>query len=133
MALPKIDLPMMEMTLPSSGEIIKYRPFTVKEEKILLVAQESQDPQQEVLAAKQVVNNCLIDKDITELAMFDLEFVLLTMRSKSIDNKLEFRITDPETKEDVEVELNLDEMSLVLDDNHTNRIKVNDEYYLILK
>ena len=124
---------MMEMVLPSSGEKIKYRPFTVKEEKILLVAQESQDPEQEILAAKQVVNNCLIDKDINELAMFDLEFVLLTMRSKSIDNKLEFRITDPDTSESVEVELNLDEMKLVEDANHTNRIKVNDEYFIILK
>jgi len=72
MGLPKIDLPIYELTLPSTGEILKYRPFTVKEEKVLLVAQEADDPMQELLAAKQVVNNCVIDKDISSLAMFDL-------------------------------------------------------------
>ena len=64
--LPKIDLPIFEATLPSTEERIKYRPFTVKEEKILLVAQEAEDPSQEMIAARQVVNNCLIDKDISE-------------------------------------------------------------------
>jgi len=133
MALPKIDLPILEMELPSTGEKIKYRPFTVKEEKILLVAQESKDPEQEVLAAKQVVNNCLIDKEITDLAMFDLEFVLLTMRSKSIDNNIEFRLTDPDTEEQITVNLDLDEVKLVKPEGHSNKIKINDEYYLFLK
>ena len=133
MALPKIDLPILEMELPSTGEKIKYRPFTVKEEKILLVAQESKDPEQEVLAAKQVVNNCLIDKEITDLAMFDLEFVLLTMRSKSIDNNIEFRLTDPDTEEQITVNLDLDEAKLVKPKGHSNKIKINDEYYLFLK
>ena len=62
MALPKIDLPIFEMELPSTGEKIKYRQYTVKEEKILLVAQESKEPAAEILAMKQVVNNCLLDK-----------------------------------------------------------------------
>ena len=61
MALPKIDLPIFELELPSTGDKIKYRQYTVKEEKILLVAQESKDPGAEILAMKQVVNNCLID------------------------------------------------------------------------
>jgi hypothetical protein len=77
MGLPKIDLPIYELTLPSTGETIKYRPFTVKEEKVLLVAQEADDPMQELLAAKQVVNNCLFDVDVATLAMFDLEFLIL--------------------------------------------------------
>lgn len=134
MALPKIDLPIFELTLPSTGEKVKYRGFTVKEEKILLVAQESKDPEQEVLASKQVVNNCLIDKDISELAMFDLEYVLLILRSKSVDNTITFNIKDPDTEESVTLELDIDEgLSLTRDPEHTNEVKINDEYTLFLK
>jgi len=61
MSLPKIDLPIFELELPSTGKKVKYRPFTVKEEKILLVAQESKEPEQTILSVKQIVNNCLID------------------------------------------------------------------------
>jgi len=90
MGLPKIDLPIYELTLPSTGETIKYRPFTVKEEKVLLVAQEADDPMQELLAAKQVVNNCLFDVNVATLAMFDLEFLILNLRSKSVSNETKF-------------------------------------------
>ena len=65
MGLPKIDLPIFELELPSTGEKIKYRPFTVKEEKILLVAQESNDASQEIMAVKQVVNNCLMEIEVS--------------------------------------------------------------------
>jgi len=64
MSLPKIDLPLFELKLPSTGEKIKYRGFTVKEEKILLVAQQSDDPEQEILATKQIINNCIVDVDV---------------------------------------------------------------------
>jgi len=133
MALPKIDLPIFELTLPSTGEKIKYRSFTVKEEKILLVAQESKDPSQEILATKQVVNNCLIDKDVSDLAMFDLEFILLTLRSRSVDNTITFNVVDPETKENVSLTLDLDSVSLLRDDNHSKEIAINSEYKLFLK
>ena len=85
MSLPKIDLPIFEMVLPSSGKPIKYRPFTVKEEKILLVAQESKEPTQEIMAVKQIVNNCLPEIDVETLPMFDLEYVMLVLRSRSVD------------------------------------------------
>ena len=98
MALPKIDLPILELTLPSSGEKVKYRPFTVKEEKILLIGQASEDPMQEMLAAKQVINNCLIDVDVSELAVFDLEYVLLVLRARSVNNIVEFNIKDSDTE-----------------------------------
>ena len=133
MALPKIDLPIFELTLPSSGEKIKYRPFTVKEEKILLVAQESKDQTQEVLATKQVVNNCLIDKDVSDLAMFDLEYILLTLRSRSVDNTITFNVIDPETKENVSLTLDLDSVSLLRDDAHSNEVAINGDYKLFLK
>lgn len=133
MALPKIDLPISEIILPSNGEKVKYRPFSVAEEKVLLVAQESGDAEQEVLAMKQIINNCLIDKDVEELALFDFEYVYLTLRSKSVDNVAQFVITDPDTKEKVELELDLQEIDFVRDERHTREIKVNDEYTLILK
>lgn len=133
MALPKIDLPIFELALPSSGEKVKYRPFTVKEEKILLVAQESKDQTQEVLATKQVVNNCLIDKDVSDLAMFDLEYILLTLRSRSVDNTITFNVIDPETKENVSLTLDLDTVSLLRDDAHSNEVAINGDYKLFLK
>lgn len=133
MALPKISLPIQELTLPSTGEKIKYRPFTVKEEKILLIAQESGDPTQEILAAKQIVNNCLIDKDVSEMPMFDLEYVLLTLRSASVDNMIKFQIRDPDTNEEIPLELDIAGLTVERYDGHTNKVRINDDYVLFLK
>lgn len=133
MALPKIDLPIFEMTLPSTGETIRYRPFTVKEEKILMVAAESKDAQQEVLASKQITNNCLIDYDVSNVAMFDLEYIILILRSKSIDNNMMFSVKDPDTNETVELSIDIDTVQLTKNDAHTNEITLNDEYKLFLK
>jgi hypothetical protein len=133
MSLPKIDLPIFELKLPSTGRKVKYRPFTVKEEKILLVAQESNDREQELMAAKQIVNNCLIKTDVSKLAMFDLEYVLLVLRAKSIDNAIKFTIGDPDTQERVELEINIDDVKLVKDPEHSRKIKINDEFTLFLK
>ena len=133
MALPKIDMPLFDMTLPSTGKTVRYRQFTVKEEKILLIAQESKDLSNAINAVKQVVNNCLIDSNIEEFAMFDLEYILLLLRSKSIDNNIKFAIKDPSTGENIELELDLDNVKVTKFDNHTNRIRVNDEYTLFLK
>ena len=133
MALPKIDLPIFETTLLSTDEKIKFRPYTVKEEKILLVAQESKDQTQEVLATKQVVNNCLMDKDVSDLAMFDLEYILLTLRSRSVDNTIVFNIIDPESKENVSLTLDLEAVSLLRDDKHSNEVAINGDYKLFLK
>ena len=133
MALPKIDLPIMELTLPSSGEKVKYRPFTVKEEKILLIGQASEDPMQEMLAAKQVINNCLIDVDVSELAVFDLEYVLLVLRARSVNNIVEFNIKDSDTEEQITLTLDIDNVSITKNEEHSREIKINDEYTLFLK
>lgn len=133
MALPKIDLPVAELTLPSTGEKVKYRPFTVKEEKILLVAQESNDPGAEILSLKQVINNCLIDKDVSELAMFDLEYILLLLRARSVDNSIKFAIKDPDTEESVDLELDIDKVQFTRTEGHTNEIRINETYSLFLK
>lgn len=133
MPLPKIDLPLYELKLPSNGKKVKYRPFTVKEEKILLIAQESQDPEQIINSVKQVVNNCMIDYDIDNLALFDLEYLLISIRSKSIDNIVKFKIEDPDTSESLELELDLNKVRIEKDSKHTNEIKLDDTYTLYLK
>jgi len=131
--LPKIDLPLFELILPSSKETIKYRPFTVKEEKILLVAAESDDVSQQITAIKQVVSNCCFEIDATKLPMFDLEYLLLALRSRSVDNGITFNILDPDTEEKVSLELDLDKVQLTTDKDHTNEVKINDDYILYLK
>jgi hypothetical protein len=133
MALPKIDMPIFEMEIPSSKKKVKYRPFTVKEEKILLIAQEGNNIKSAVEAVKQVVNNCLVDTNIEEFAMFDLEYILLLLRSKSVDNNIKFAVKDTDTQEDVSLELNLDDVKVSTDPEHTNKIKINDEYTMFLK
>jgi hypothetical protein len=133
MALPKIDLPLMECVQPSTGEKVKYRPFTVKEEKILLVAQEADDPAAEILAMKQIVNNCFVNLDVDEIPMFDLEYLIMILRSASVDNILKFVVSDPDTEEKVELELNLDEVELTTEAEHSKEIKLNDDYTLFLK
>ncbi len=131
--LPKIQNPIFELKLPSSGEKIKYRTFTVKEEKILLIAQETNDIDQSILSIRQVVNNCLIDKSVDDLSMFDLEYVLLTLRSKSVDNAVMFAIKDPDTNERIELELDLNDVKVTKDETHSKEIKVTDDFVLYMR
>lgn len=133
MQLPKIDLPIYEMILPSTGEKIKFRSFTVKEEKILLIAKESKDSDQNMLAIKQILNNCLIDKKVEDLAIFDIEYLLLMIRGKSVNNTAEFIIVDPETSEEVKLKMNIDNVSINKDPRHSNKIQLNDDYIMFMK
>ena len=131
--LPKIKSPIFEAVLPSTGETVKYRTFTVKEEKILLIAQESDSAEQALISIKQIVNNCLLDIDIDDLAMFDLEYMLLAIRSKSVDNKVEFTIKDPDTDERVQLELDLNDVKIQQDEEHSKEFKIDDEYTIFMR
>jgi len=133
MPLPKIDMPIYELILPSTGKKVQYRPFTVKEEKILLTAQQSKESDQIITAIKQIVNNCIVNYDVDKLALFDLEFLMINIRSKSVDNNVEFEIEDPDTNEKVKLTLNLENVKVHRDENHTNKIQVDDKYTLFLK
>lgn len=133
MSLPKIDLPINEMELPSTGKKVRYRPFTVKEEKLLLVAAETKDPAAELLAVKQVVNNCLLDADINEISMLDLELIFLRIRANSISNVTEFMLVDPDTKEQVKVDFDINELEIIRDPDHSEEIQINDDLVLYLK
>ena len=133
MPLPKIDIPIFEMELPSTKKKLKYRPFTVKEEKILLVAQEANDPEQEILAARQVISNCIIDEDVSKFAMFDLEYVLLVLRSRSVDNTITFQIKDPDTEESIQLVIDAENVKFMETETHTNKIELDGTYSLFLK
>ena len=105
--LPKIDVPVYDMTLLSTGKKIKFRPFTVKEEKLFLMANEADDFKSIVDCIKQVINNCVISKiNIDELPIFDIEQIFLNLRSKSVGEVVNLRykcnntVTDEETKEE---------------------------------
>jgi len=142
--LPKIDVPVYEIKLPSTGEPIKFRPFTVKEEKLFLMAYEAEDVKYSVDTIFQVLENCVIsDVDIKELPTFDIEFLFLNLRARSIGElvKLKYRCNnDVGTQEEpnkcnnsVEIELNVLEVEPTKNPNHTNTIKLSDELGIVMK
>lgn len=134
MAIPKINLPLYEAEIPSTGQKIKFRPFTVKEEKILLMAQESKDLEQTILAILQILGNCITDDiDVEKLAVFDIEYLMLMIRAKSVSNEIEFSITDPDTNEEVSLKFNVDVMSVNRNPKHTNKIKISDDTVLTMR
>jgi len=133
MALPKLDLPLFETKLPSTDETVTYRAFTVKEEKLLLIAQESNDPSQMVLSMKQIINNCCSDIVVEDLAMFDLEYLLLQIRARSIDNNIAFTIKDQDTDKTVDLELDIDEIKLHIPENHSKKIDVTEDIYFMMR
>lgn len=133
MALPKIDLPLFELTIPSTKETHTYRPFTVKEEKVLLIAQESAELEQVILAIKQIVSNCVNDIEVEKLSLFDLEYVLLTLRVKSVSNNVKFSVVDPDTQSPVELELDLDNVSLTENEEHSQRVDIGEDAFLMMR
>lgn len=133
MSLPKIEKLIYEVEIPSTGKKVKYTPFSVKEEKILLTAQESKDSSQIILSIMQILNNCIFDIDVNSLSIFDIEFLLLTLRSKSVDSTIDFEIKDPDTDEQIKLSVNLSDVKILKDENHTNRIDINEQYILFLK
>jgi hypothetical protein len=131
--LPKIKHAIFEATLPSTNNKVKYRAFTVKEEKILLIAKESNDIAQAMLSIKQVINNCLIDANVEQLSLFDVEYLLLALRSKSVDNEVAFSIVDPDTSETIQLHINLDQVIVNRDPTHTRTIDIGDDMTLVMR
>lgn len=135
MSLPKIDKPLFEMAIPSQNKTGMFRPFLVKEEKILLMAQQSGSDKEVVLAIKQILQNCASDPkfDVNELATFDLEYMFIKLRARSVNNMVKLSYEDLEDGETYEFEVNLDEIDIVKNDDHTNKIKINDTIGIIMK
>lgn len=136
MALPKITAPIYELELPSTGQEIQYRPFLVKEEKILLIALESEDTKQITTAIKTVIKNCIVTKDIKveHLPTFDIEFLFLNIRGKSVGEEIDVNIICPDDGEtQVEVKINLDDIKVQKNEEHTNKIKLDDQIMMQMK
>jgi len=135
MTLPTINVPTYELEIPSSKEKLTYRPFLVKEEKILLLAME-QDNENEMLAAvRQIIANCTYDKiNIENLALFDLEYIFLRIRAKSVGeiSKLQLLCED-DGETYAEVEVNLEDVQVNFQDKHTNNITLSDDISLIME
>jgi hypothetical protein len=135
MALPQINAPIHELTIPSTKKKIKYRPFMVKEEKILLLALESEDQQEITNAIIQIISNCVQSKiDLDNLSTFDVEYVFLNVRAKSVGEMLEFSITCPDDGEtQVEVEINIDDIKVSNPKGHTDIVDLENGYFIKMK
>ena len=124
MALPKLNTPTYELEMPSTDEKIQFRPFLVKEEKILMIAMESGKNADIVNAVKEIVSACTFDKiNISNIPMFDVEYIFLKIRSKSVGETSKLKILCPDDKKtDANVEVNLEEVQVQVGDDHTNKI-----------
>ena len=136
MPLPKIATPTYELELPSSGETIKYRPFLVKEEKLLVIALESEDNKQITNAIKAVIKGCILTKGIKveTLPTFDIEFLFLNIRGKSVGEEIEVNVYCPDDSEtQVSVTIDLDDIKVQKTEDHTNKIKIDDSVMMEMK
>ena len=135
MALPKVVLPTYELEIPSNGKKIKYRPFVVKEEKLLLLALETEDEKEIENAVRTLLKGCIQSRiKIEELPLFDLEYIFLQIRAVSVGEVVEMRVTckdDEETQ--VSYNLNLSEVQVVKPDSHDNKIMLADDFGVIMK
>jgi len=137
MALPKHIRPEYTTTVPSTGKRIKYQPFSVKEEKVLVLAAESQDSDEVTNAITNVLQSCVTspsDFKVSELALFDIEFLFLKARSKSAGEKLKIMVTDPTDETFTkEVEINIDKIGIERTEDHTDLIQISDNSYVKMK
>jgi hypothetical protein len=136
MPLPKIATPTYELELPSTGQTVQYRPFLVKEEKVLVIALESEDTKQITTAIKTVIKNCIQTKGIKvdTLPTFDIEYLFLNIRGKSVGEEIEVNIICPDDGEtQVPVMINIDDIQVQKDDGHTNKIQLDDEIMMVMK
>jgi hypothetical protein len=136
MPLPKISTPQYELELPSTGETIQYRPFLVKEEKLLVIALESEDTKQITTAIKNVIKNCIHTKGIKveSLPTFDIEYLFLNIRGKSVGEEIEVNIICPDDETtNVPVKIDLDSIKVQFDENHSKQIKIDDSIMMEMK
>ena len=136
MPLPKISTPTYELELPSSGQTVKYRPFLVKEEKVLVIALESEDNKQITNAIKAVLKSCIQTRGVKveHLPTFDIEYLFLNIRGKSVGEELEVNIICPDDeKTQVKTNINLDDIQIEKDEKHTNKIKLDENLMMEMK
>ncbi len=136
MPLPKISTPTYELELPSTGQEIQYRPFLVKEEKLLVLALESENIKEITTAIKNVIKSCIQTKNIKveSLPTFDIEYLFLNIRGKSVGEEIEVNVICPDDGETyVPVKINIDEIQVQKNEEHTNKIQVDDNIVMQMK
>ena len=136
MPLPKISTPTYELEIPSTGKKIKYRPFLVKEEKILIIAMETEDNKHIAGAVKDVISSCILTRGVKvdQLSTFDIEYLFLNIRGKSVGEEVEVMVTCPDDGvTQIPTVINLDEIKVQKGKNHTRDIKLDDELILRMK
>jgi len=136
MPLPKINTPTYELVLPSNNKKVKYRPFLVREEKILVMALESEDMSQITNSIIQILTDCILTKgiDVASLATFDIEYLFLNIRAKSVGESVEVNVTCPDdNRTTVEIDVNIDSIKVKKDRKHKDTVKLDDTLSLKLK
>jgi hypothetical protein len=135
MALPQVVLPTYELEIPSNGKKIKYRPFVVKEEKLLLLALETEDEKQIEDAVKTLLKGCIQSRiKIEDLAIFDLEYIFLQIRAVSVGEVVEMRVTcKDDGKTVINYNLNLSEVGVTMPKDHSNKIMLSENMGIIMK
>ena len=135
MALPKLATPTYELEVPSTGDKITYRPFLVKEEKLLLLAIETNNDGEIMKAVKNIISNCVSSKlNIDDLALFDIEYIFLNVRGKSIGENISVKLLcEDDGKTYADVDINIDDIKVVFTEGHTNHIELNDEVSIFME
>lgn len=134
MALPKIDNPTYTLELPSTGEVVKYRPFLVKEQKVLMMAQQSKVDRDRNNAILEIIESCTFGKVGAKNPLFDIEYVFLKIRSKSAGETVDVMVTCPDdgkTKE--KININIDEIDVNMTENHTNKLNITDNITMTMR
>ena len=133
--LPKLDTPTYRLTLPSTKEEIQYRPFLVKEQKLLMMAQESENDNEIVDMVSQIVNACTFEKiDVDTSPMFDIEYIFLQIRGKSVGEKIDLMLTCPDDeKTSVPVQVNINDISVLMSEEHNNEIDITNNIKMVFR
>ena len=132
MALPKIKHPVFKLKIPSTGKVVSYRPYTVQEEKLLLIVRMSEDIDEIIDAVKQIVNNCILDNiDVDSLAMFDIEYIFINLRKVSVGNVVELIYTDEDKKYPFTVDL--EQIEVKFNDDNKKTIDLENGLGIVLK
>ncbi len=135
MPLPKLAIPEYEMELPISGTKVSYRPFLVKEEKLLYLAMESQNDKEMIKAVKTIIKNCTnLKTKVENLATFEIEYIFLRIRSKAVGETSEFKVTAPDDNEtEVKVQVPLEQVEVQVPDDHDKKIQLDDNVGIVMK
>ena len=135
MALPQVNTPTYELAVPSTDKKLKYRPFLVKEEKILMIAMEAKEQSGIIDAVKQIVQSCTFEKfDMNSAPMFDVEYIFLNIRAKSVGEVSTVRLRCPDDNETfVQTDIDLTKVEVEVNDEHSNKIELTEEMGMIMK